>query len=363
MKNANIETRIEKSLAFLENKTPGTFLFMRSGYGVPGYEGFWVNKFHDKPVEYYLDRKKISHENDEFLKEFRSEKNRLLDLDDDAVPNIEVYFSIGSITSMMSGAEVHFASGTGWSSPCFEPEQIDLTFDPNNPWVQFHLMTSEDLIKKWDGDFTLIPCFYRSPLDAANGLLGDKIFLMMHDDCDTVLRVVMGCVEWSLKMEDFLNSNLKWPQDLHRGVWGVALPNRAVFVNGDPVDLISGEMQQKLDKPSSDRLFIGAGGGFFHHHALGIRQAINLSYTNGMLVQNIYTDPNVDVPAYLILKDEDVRNSVIEASLRTPIHINTDFLPIIKDFIPILKKGCFILRQDNGDTAAETLDILRENGY
>jgi len=358
MFTSSIENRIARSLDFLTKKEKGSFLFTRRNYGMPGYEGFWVKRFHEQPVEYYLDRKKISDGNDEFLKEMRSDKNRLRDLDDDTVPNVEVYFATGAIIAMMSGAAVRFASGTAWSTPNYEIDQIDLAFNPDNPWVQFHLMASQDLANKWDGDFTLMPAFYRSPLDSGLGLLGDKIFMMMYDDCGAVLNVAMACAEWSLKMEEFLNANLRWPAGLHRGVWGVALPDRAVFVNGDPVDLISGELQQKLDKPSCERLFTGAKGGFFHHHALGIRQAISVSHTKGMLVQNIHTDPNVEVPALLMLKDERIRDSVIEASLRTPVQINTDFLPIIKDFIPILKKGCFILRHDNPGTAAETLNLL-----
>jgi hypothetical protein len=360
LKTLNIEKRVQKSLDFLKNKTAGTFLYMRSGYGVPSYEMFWVNRFHEHPIEYFLDKKVISQLNDEYLKEYRSETNRLMDLDDDAVPSIDVYCSIGSITSMMSGSKVVFASGTGWSNPNFAPHEIDLTFNPDNPWVQFHLMVNEDLIHKWDGDFALMPCYYRSPLDAANGLLGDDIFLMVHDDFDTVFRITMECANWSLKMEEYLCNNLKWPNGLHRAVWGVGVPDKAVFVNGDPVDLISGELQQKLDKPSSERLFTNTGGGFFHHHALGIRQVENVSYTKGLLVQNIYTDPNVAVPALAMIEDEDIRDRVIDASLRTPIHINMDFLLVIDDFIPILKKGRFILRQDVIQNASEVFKKLQK---
>jgi hypothetical protein len=359
MKIMNIEKRIEKSIAFLKNKKPGSFIFARSAFGVPGYESWWIPRLTENPVEYYLDKKKISTINDEYLKEFRGDSNTLEDLDDDAVPNIEVYFSIGSIVSMMCGSEVIFQSGTGWSNPDLEPEEVDLTFNPDNSWVQFHLMASQDLINKWEGDFTLIPNFFRSPLDAANGLLGDKIFLMMYDDPEIVLKIAMACADWSLKFNEYLASNLKWPAGLRRGAWGVALPDNAVFVNGDPVDLISEELQQNFDKLSSERLFTNTGGGFFHHHALGIRQAISLSRTKGMLVQNIYTDPNVEVPIYAMIQDEKIRENVIEASWRTPIHINADFLPIIDEIIPIIKRGCFILRQDRIENAAVVLARLK----
>jgi hypothetical protein len=360
MKSINIEKRIDKSLAFLKDKKPGSFIFARSGFGVPGLESWWINRLTENPVEQYLDKKKVSTINDEYLKEFRGSSNSFGDLDDDAVPNIEVYFSIGSIVSMMCGSKVTFQSGTGWSHPDLEPDKIDLTFNPDNPWVQFHLMVSQDLINKWKGDFTLIPNFFRSPLDAANGLLGDKLFLMMYDDPETVFEIAMLCADWSISLNDHLASNLKWPGGLRRGAWGIALPDNAVFVNGDPVDLISEELQQKFDRVSSERLFTNTGGGFFHHHALGIRQAISLSHTKGMLVQNIYTDPNVEIPVYAMIKDEKTREDVIEASLRTPVHLNADFLPLVDELIPIVKRGCFILRQDKIENAAVVLARLRK---
>jgi hypothetical protein len=161
-----------------------------------------------------------------------------------------------------------------------------------------------------------------------------------------------------LEFEDFINNNLKWPTDLHRGLWELALPDNSVAVNGDPVDLISSDLQQCFDKPSCEKLFTVTGGGYFHHHALGIRHVVNLSYTKGMLIQQITDDPNVEFPAFTLIKDKDISDMTIDASLRTPILLFGNFLPYIDKLIPIMKKGCFILRQTNKD-APEVLKKLR----
>jgi hypothetical protein len=208
-------------------------------------------------------------------------------------------------------------------------------------------MIAKDLIQKWEGDFALMPAFHRSPLDAANGLRGNDIYLDMYDHEEDVIRLVEACADWSLSLESYLNETISFPQGLRRGAWGVTLPDKAVIVNGDPVDLINAEHQQKFDRFSCEKFFTGTGGGFFHHHALGIRQAGNVALTEGILIQNIYTDPGLVPPAVSLIDDENLSEHIIEASLRTPIHLHGDFFPIIDRLLPILSQGRFILKQEN----------------
>lgn len=355
-----IEKRIARSDKFLNEKIPGKALVMRSGAGDPNYEMHWVRIFHHEPVENFLDAKRVSAVNDDFLKIFHAAAPTLLEVDDDAVPTIEVYFSIGSIVSMMSGKRALFLSDTGWCDPIFESiyDFDQLHFDPDNPWVRFHILAAQDLINKWEGDFTLIPAFHRSPLDAANGLRGDSIFYDICDDLAAVREAVMACTRWSLALEKHLKEALTWPEGLRRGTWGMALPGDAVFVNGDPVDLVSAAHQQYLDRPSAEELFTKTGGGFFHHHALGLRQVTNVAKTRGMLVQNVITDPGIEPPIITMLHDEKMCQRVIDASLLAPIHINADFLPIADQILPILKQGRFIIRQDVWENAPKLLEKL-----
>ena len=348
LNNKYIE-RTERTLNFFRDKTPGKVLITNAGNGVPILDLYWLSMFMNRPIEEYLNLKAVSKGSDNLLSELRSKKNITFHFDDDTIPTFEVFFSVGGTTAMMSGKDPIFLSDTGWCEPLLQDitEFKKLQFDPDNPWVRFNVMVTKDLINKWEGDFALMPAFHRSPLDAANSLRGDDIYLDMYDHEEDVIRLVEACADWSLALENHLNEVLYFPPGLRRGVWGVTLPDKAVIVNGDPVDLINGEQQQKFDRFSCEKIFTNTGGGFFHHHALGMRQAGNVSLTRGILVQNIYTDPGLPSPINSLINNENLCKNIIEASLRTPIHLNGDFYPIIDKLLPVLSQGRFILKHEN----------------
>lgn len=127
------------------------------------------------------------------------------------------------------------------------------------------------------------------------------------------------------------------------GVWGIWLPDRAVFVNGDPVGLISRRMCEEFDRPFTGELFTRSGGGFFHNHMLGLFQAETVSETPGILVQEFFTDPGrADLPEVLA-SDPDCREKILRASLNAPIMVE-DVLPDrLEKLLPVIRNGRFIL--------------------
>jgi hypothetical protein len=100
---------------------------------------------------------------------------------------------------------------------------------------------------------------------------------------------------------------------------------------------------------SIEKFFTSTGGGFFHHHALGIRQVTNVSMTKGLLVQDIFTDPNQPIPAEVIIKDKKMREKVVEASMKAPIRIRDDFYPYFDELLSVIRDGRFILTYDTQD--------------
>jgi hypothetical protein len=350
--------------SFLNNPAPGKTMVTRWRGVFPYLQFFWIEKLTDNPVEYFLNKEKVSKANDKFLAELRSMADQLIEFDDDTIFTNETYFGIGSVTGMMSGAPVTFASMTSWCSPNLDPDKIKVALNPDNPYIALGLMITQDLIDKWEGDYAIMPYFYRSPLDSAFGFLGENIFYLMKEDPEVVYKLAMDCAEWCLDLEDYFRKNLKWPQDLLRGVWSIALPDGAVVVNGDPVDLISAEMENRyrFNHDSIEKFFTNTAGGVFHHHALGMHQVENVGNTDGMLIHEITVDPNVENPSITIIKDEEIRNKVIAASLKKPILIIDDFLPVIDQLIPVLKQGRFILGQNKTENLKSLLQKLEENG-
>ena len=360
----NFRKRVSRTQKFLQEKKPGTVLWLRNQAIGVGFEWHWVQRLMKQDVSELLDQKLVSKWNAVFLEKLRARYDHLYSMDDDSVPTPEVYFAIGSITSMMCGVPARFASNTGWCEPEIDDWDVldKLTFDPDNIWTKFYTMVMQDMADRWEGDYCLLPYIHRSPLDAANGLRGNDLFLDCFDEPERVLNLTMKCADWSIACEQYFKETVRWPKGLPRGVWGMAIPDDCVFVNGDPVDLVSAEHQVMFDRPSAGKLFTHTGGGFFHHHALGLRQVDNVSRTEGLVVQNVYTDPCIDPPYIQMINDPDVAKMFIEASLRAPIHIAGDFAKHIDQLMPILEQGCFILSDDYAegyDECARKLEKLR----
>lgn len=348
--------RISRQKKYFQSKNPGEVLFCRTE-SMPSFELHWIMELSENSLSAVQSRSYINKVNTNFVKKMREACQTIYKYDDDSIPTPEVYFSIGAVTAAMSGEPVIFAGDTGWCEPCIDTlddiEKID--FNPDNPWIQLHLKVAQDLIDKWEGDFCVLPFIHRSPLDAANGLRGNDLFTDFYDNPDMVKELISKCADWTIKTEQFLRDNLTYPDGIERGVWSVYLPEHAIFINGDPVDLISAKQQKEFELPYTEKIFMLAGGGFYHHHALGIRQVENVSEVKNLFVQNIYTDPNQPIPIENMMENKEVKDAVVKSSLKAPIHLNGDFYPMTDKMVSVLKEGRFILRHEGDDQYSEVI--------
>ena len=112
-----------------------------------------------------------------------------------------------------------------------------------------------------------------------------------------------------------------------------------MFVNGDPIDLISEEMGDRFNNPSVEKLIGYAGSLYLHHHSVGISRASSVSRIKGLSVQEILQDPNG--PELLECVDDDL----IDASLKAPIElgVNLSHAPDFDELLERLRQGRFIV--------------------
>jgi len=361
---AAFQKRVSRTHKFLKEKKPGTVLWTPQSIIEGNFELHWISRLMKQDVCELLDAKLISEWNDVYLKNLRSQYEKLYAMDYDAVPTPEVYFGIGAVTAAMSGEPVQFMSDTSWCEPNYSDWDFleKFSFDPDNVWIRFHTMVLQDMINKWEGDYCLLPYLHRSPLDAANGLRGNDLFMDLYDDPDCASKLIMKCADWSIACERHLKEATNWPKELPRGAWVIALPDDCVFVNGDPVDLVNTQHQAEFDRPSTGKLFTQTGGGFFHHHALGLRQAENVAQTKGLVVQDILNDPGITPVITQMIQNEEIAQKIIHASLKAPVRIWCDFANNIEEMIPILEQGCFILVDDSfgkHDICSQKLERFR----
>jgi hypothetical protein len=125
-------------------------------------------------------------------------------------------------------------------------------------------------------------------------------------------------------------------------VWGAWLPDDAVFVNGDPVGLISREQAETFDRPSIEKLFTRTGGGLFHNHTVGLYQVDLVSSYAGILVQWFVNDPKQPTLTSALLDCPELREKVLAASLQCPVAgwVPAERLDAVLD---VTRHGRFIL--------------------
>ncbi len=283
---------------------------------------------------------------------------------DDQVPIVPVHFDIGVQTAAMTNLEPRFHGGHWWLEPNLSWEAIEqLSITMDSPWIQLLLDINQALWAHWNQDFFFLPFLHRSPLDAANGIRGTALFTDMYDRPEQVKALVQWCVRCQLAIEDHIHYYAPSPEpgwgNGHMGVW---LPQRAVWVNGDPVTMISARMMREFEQPYTGELFSRTGGGFFHNHTKGLFQVAEVAQTPGIILQQFTRDPNCPTVQETLLSDPEMRSVILEASLQTPVYISGMRPEELHAVLPLLQEGRFILEVDcggHGELALDTIERVR----
>jgi len=158
-----------------------------------------------------------------------------------------------------------------------------------------------------------------------------------HTDPERVKGLTAWCVETQLEIERGLYAATEGPEDCGIGHMHHLMPKRAVWVNGDPVALISREMMLEFEQPFTGKLFTSTGGGYFHNHTKGIYQVDQVARTPGIILQHFNADPNCPRVADVLAGNADGRERLLAASRTTPMYVdgvNYDELATFRDALP-----------------------------
>ena len=263
---------------------------------------------------------------------------------DDAAPVLQVSLDIGIQTAMMTGLMPTYLSDHWWLEPQLDWEAIDaLPPLPDGAWLQLILSLNRALWRYWQEDYCFLPTKHRSPLDAANGIRGNALWLEMYTAPDRVKALVDWCVDCELAIEQLIRQEAGGPAEWGIGIQRTWLPGGAVWINGDPVTMISREMMVEFEQPYTGRLFTTANGGFFHNHTRGIYQVDQVAHTPGTILHHFNRDPNCPRVSEVMRDDPIMRRRILEASRLTPIYIDNVDRAELPDLMPFLPEGRFML--------------------
>ena len=280
---------------------------------------------------------------------------------DDNVASIAVDWGTGATAALFSGGDVIFQEMTSYTAgPVVESwDDVDkLHFDPQNRLAQWEAEFWRGVSSAYVEGIAVTGHLFRSPLDLANDLRGNQLFMDMHIEPEQVERLVGVCTDMIIECDKFFRSEFPLLREAPGGIWGVGLPQPGMLtLNGDPVDLISLEMGERFNHPFVERLIDYAGSLYFHHHTLGVSRFDSVSRIRNLTVQQFTNDPKCPNPFDLI-DDEWVA-----ASNRATIDIWQSFSEE-KDIDRLLEKmsgGRFILRgwAQTADEARQFVERIR----
>jgi len=317
---ASLAQRMDRHRAFLSRHDPGDLLVYVNGGRTPSLEVFLCQYLHAQAPEVATKPETIRAAIQAYVASLREAYPRFYAIDDDKVPCAVVHWGMGGVTAAMIGGTPLHDGGTSWLEPNLDwPDIAPLKFDPDNPWIRFAVDVNQALWENWDHDFMVLPYVHRSPLDAANGIRGTDLFLDMYVHPERVSALTEWCADWSIAVEALIKQEAPRPTGWGVGVWGMWLPDDAVFVNGDPVGLINPNLAKTFDQPSNEKLFTHTGGGFFHNHTIGLHQVDVVSTYRGVLAQWLVDDPGQPSLAAALLDQPRLRDRILASSLQCPV--------------------------------------------
>jgi hypothetical protein len=240
-------------------------------------------------------------------------------LDDDSLPGHAIDVGVGSTAALFTGGDVIFQEHTSYSADTVIKtwDDVDkLKFDPDNRWVQYDLDTWRGISSAYPEGLAVSPHFFRSPLDLANDIRGNQIFVDLYDAPEQVDRLLTVCADMIIEAAAFFRQEIPLLREAPSGIWGMATSSPdMIVINGDQVDMISPEMGERFNHPHIDRIGREAGPVFFHHHTLGVSRVTSVAKMEGIIVQNFIYD--MKAPKILDIVDDEW----IAASNRVPIDV------------------------------------------
>ena len=223
-------------------------------------------------------------------------------LDDDMIPWVGPDFGIAvHHAHLFENLPIQMAEWTSWSPhPLTGPDglhrdKIDaIRFNPNNRWVRMILEMVQFWVDHHDGSYLTIGHGHFSPLDLANAIRGNDIFLDFYDSPEELSLLMDRCTDAIAEFEELLRTTALAKQQAEIGTpfWGALGPKNAAYISEDVMDMSGPAISTQWGLPWTRRLRERLGTIMVHHHAMGLHvQHVIAQSMSGSLIQ-VSNDPN-----------------------------------------------------------------------
>jgi hypothetical protein len=277
-------------------------------------------------------------------------------IDDDYLPSMRPFYGIAEHSSFFGG-RVDYGGDTSYHHPVIDDiSQVDaVAVDEGNEHYRM-LIKSMEYLKEKRPESGLVVSLRgaESPLDIANALRGNDIFLDMYDqprDVHTLLEKCSVGLKWNLENQLKLADRVDGGVIAGLGIW---MPGRSVgHISEDTSSMCSTEMYEEFGLPYSQKVLSNYDGVCIHVHGMGAHVLPFIKRLKNLLMVQIQDDPNQPSPLEIfkanaqLLKDTIVMMRMSSAEL----YDSKDFL---KD-----KRTIIQISPSSDEEAAEIVQFAR----
>ncbi len=239
----------------------------------------------------------------------------LPNLGDVEIPKIQNLAGTGVIAaSYVKDAVINQEAETNYLMAPIKDWQKDLGrigFDPGNPWFRAQMWMLREYVENWDGSFGIVPFTHFDPLDLCNQWRGNDLFMDYYDHPEYLHELLKCATICILELEDYMRSNFLDGYEFEGCPIGVWTPG--TYLSCDAGDMCGPDILAEFAIPYTQRIVQAWGGGYLHHHELGIHQIVNWAKCNGLTLQFLNRDPNTKHLA------QDISDEHLKSSLQVAI--------------------------------------------
>lgn len=298
-------------------------------------------------------------ENARYLKAFIANRkcflNGRLGVKDDYVPDVYQHHGIGIHSAYIAGSPV-MGEDTSWVEPVIKnwEDMGKLELSEENPWFRVMQQTAQILADELAGE-AAIPTFYHySPLDLANALRGNQLFLDFTDAPGEVRRLLDFCTKAVIWLEEKL-----WQVtgDFHGGapLWGSWLPGHSLMMSEDVANLCRTGYYPDWAAPWTQKAIDHFKGALIHNHSKGLHMQHQIAGLQNLKVLQITEDPNQPRPF-------DHMQKILAAARGVPVqfYVRPEEIP---QAVELARGGKAILQTNASDAASanEIVHYVREH--
>jgi len=223
------------------------------------------------------------------------------DLDDDMIPWVGPDFGIAiHHAHLFEGLPVRLAEWTSWAPhPLTGPDGLHpdkiaaIRFNPNNIWVRRILEMLQYWTEHNDGSYVVAGHGPFGPMDMANAIRGNDLFLDFYDNPEELSLLLDRCVDaiaaFEMHQRPIIGQALA---EIGTPFWGALGPKNATYISEDAMDMSGPAISEQWGLPWTRRLREKVGTIMVHHHAMGLHvQRVIAESMSDSLIQ-VSNDPN-----------------------------------------------------------------------